>query len=76
MPTANVNLANNLVSGTIGIVSGIRPCDAGGMPTVVMVKFLVLVSWADGSVCRCRLWKLQEVEVETCVHRFFKSQGR
>ena len=39
MPTANVNLANNYVSGTIGIVSGIRPCDAGGMPTVVMVKF-------------------------------------
>ena len=39
MLTANVNVANNLVNGSIGVVTGFGPCDESGMPTVVMVKF-------------------------------------
>ena len=39
MLTANVNVANNLVDGSIGFVTGFWPCDESGMPTVVMVKF-------------------------------------
>ena len=39
-----------------------------------MGHYCAQVSGADASVCRCRLEKLLDLQVKTCVRRFFKSQ--